>query len=147
MIASEPPLPISSATLTRPASPSLNAPSLQLPWMQALIHSGARLSRPEESAEDVVGNAGNAVHYIRCGYGPGTVESGTDFLTAVAKARKLVATGAKRIVFLTFGDTPDGRLHQSLISFSRHASRALTAHPAEFAVVPIEHAAIPFRKA
>ncbi|MFN4130047.1 MAG: hypothetical protein ACK4GC_09560, partial [Paracoccaceae bacterium] len=41
------------------------------------------------------------------------------------------------VVFLTFGDTQDGRLHLSLISFAHHAGRALTAHPAEFAVIPI----------
>ena len=118
-----------------------NPPSLQLPWMQALIHSGARLSRADEICDGVSASAKTAVHYVRCGYGPGTVETGTDFLTAVAKARKLVAKGAQRIVFLTFGDTPDGRLHHSLISFSRHAGRALKTHPAEFAVVPLDTAA------
>jgi hypothetical protein len=122
----------------RPPSP-LMSPSLHLPWMQALIHSGARLNRAEVCLEEA-GNAKDAVHYIQCGAGPGTVETGTDFLTAVAKARRLVATGARRIVFLTFGDTPDGRLNRSLLSFSRHAGRALTAHPAEFTVVPVDRA-------
>ncbi|MDO8884421.1 MAG: hypothetical protein U0934_03365 [Pseudotabrizicola sp.] len=128
-------------TATEPPQPHCPpvSPSLQLPWMQALIQSGARLTRPDDFIE-VAGNAKDAVHYVRCGIGPGTVENGTDFLTAVAKARKLVATGARRIVFLAFGDTPDGQLHQSLISFSRNAGRALTAHPAEFTVVSLDGA-------
>ena len=113
------------------------SPSLKLPWMQALIHAGAQLAQPDEAVTEAAGDAKDAVHYVLCGSGPGTVEDGTDFLTAVAKARRLVATGARRIVFLTFGDTPEGRLRQSLISFARHAGRALTAHPAEFAVIPV----------
>ncbi len=113
------------------------SPSLKLLWMQALIGAGAQLARPEVAMTEATGTAKDAVHYVLCGTGPGTVEAGTDFLTAVAKARRLVATGARRVVFLTFGDTQDGRLHLSLISFAHHAGRALTAHPAEFAVIPI----------
>ncbi|MDR7125657.1 hypothetical protein [Pseudotabrizicola sp. 4114] len=114
------------------------SPSLKLPWMQALIHAGAQLAQPDEVVTEAKGDAKDAVHYVLCGSGPGTVEAGTDFLTAVAKARRLVATGARRIVFLTFGDTQEGRMHQSLISFARHAGRALTANPAEFAVIPLD---------
>lgn len=117
------------------------SPSLKLPWMQALIHAGAQLAQPDEVVTEAKGDAKDAVHYVLCGTGPGTVEAGTDFLTAVAKARRLVATGARRIVFLTFGDTQDGRMHQSLSSFARHAGRALTANPAEFAVIPIDRPA------
>ena len=114
-----------------------DAPSLHLPWMHALIRAGAQFARSEAAVTDANAKAGYAVHYVLCGDGPGTVKDGTDFLTAIAKARRLVATGAGRIVFLTFGDTPDGRLHQSLNSFVHHANRALTAHRAEFAVIPI----------
>ncbi|MFN4156438.1 MAG: hypothetical protein ACK4HF_17470 [Paracoccaceae bacterium] len=122
-----------------PQSPStFAAPSLQLPWMQALIHAGAPLERLDETVTEASGDTRDAVHYVRCGFGPGTVEDGTDFLSAVTKARRLVATGARRIVFLTSGDTHDGRLHHSLLSLARHAGRALTVHPAEFAVIPVQ---------
>jgi len=117
---------------------SSGSPSLKLPWMLALIHAGAQHAQPGEVVTEAKGDAKDAVHYVLCGSGPGTVEAGTDFLTAVAKARKLVATGARRIVFLTFGDIQGGPMHQSLISFARHAGRALTANTAEFAVIPID---------
>lgn len=119
------------------------APSLTLRWMQALIREDARLTQTDESVEKTVGHARDAVYYVKCGLGPEASNSGTDFLTAVARARKLVATGARRIVFLTFGDTPDRQLHRSLISFSRHARRALPANPAEFVVIPIDQAPSP----
>lgn len=126
-------------TVTDPQPHKLSpaSPSLKLLWMQALIGAGAQLARPEVAMTDTPATSKDAVHYILCGAGPGTTEAGTDFLTAVAKARKLVAGGARRVVFLTYGDTKDGRLHLSLISFAHHAGRALTARPAEFAVVPI----------
>ncbi|NEX45651.1 hypothetical protein [Pseudotabrizicola algicola] len=120
-----------------PSSSHPKSPSLNLPWMQALIRAGAQLTRPDVAMAEAAGSAKDAVHYVLCGSGPGTVEAGADFLTAVAKARRLVATGARRVVFLTFGDTKDGRLHLSLISFAHHARRALVTNPAEFAVVPI----------
>lgn len=120
----------------QPLSPGA-APRLDLPWMQALIAAGAGFAEADSGDPVTPGQAGNAVHYIRCGSGPDSAQTGTDFLTAVSRARKLISTGARRIVFLTTEDQPDGQLRHSLISFSRHAGRALPARPAEFAVVPV----------
>lgn len=120
-----------------PQVPKTASPSLSLAWMQPLLQAGAQLA-PAEEAEPLAATASpDAVHYVMCGLGSGTVTAGTDFLSAVAKARKLVASGARRVVFLTYGDTQDGQLFKSLRSFSLHVSRALTARPAEFAVIPI----------
>ncbi|WP_146036470.1 hypothetical protein [Pseudotabrizicola formosa] len=118
------------------ASPSV-PPRLDLPWMQALIAAGAVLSDSDDTNAVASAQANNAVHYIRCGNGPGDKEAGTDFLSAVSRARRLVATGARRIVFLTLEDKADCGLRQSLISFSRNAGRALPARPTEFVVVPV----------
>lgn len=119
------------------APPHLAPPRLDLPWMQALIAAGAGLSDPDLSDGPTKAHAGNAVHYIRCGTGPECKEAGTDFLTAVSRARSLVATGATRIVFLTPANTPDCALRHSLLSFSRHAGRAVQTRPTEFTVIPV----------
>ncbi|MDO9637732.1 MAG: hypothetical protein Q7J44_04255 [Pseudotabrizicola sp.] len=123
------------AKMPQPVQPA--SPRLDLPWMQALIAAGAGLSDTDASDQIAAGQANNAVHYIRCGSGPKNAGAGTDFLTAVSRARQLISTGARRIVFLTTEDRPDGPLRHSLTSFSRHAGRALPARPTEFAVVPV----------
>lgn len=131
MTATDPPQPHPPSV-----SPSV-PPRLDLPWMQALIAAGAGVADPDGNEDSATGETSNAVHYIRCGGGPGCIGTGNDFLTAVSRARKLVANGARRIVFLTTENTPDCALRHSLISFSRHASRALPARPTEFVVVPL----------
>jgi hypothetical protein len=132
--------------------PPQSTPSLQAPWVQALLRSGASLVGPETQAARVTDAAKDAVHYVLCGYGHGQSAEGADFLAAVAKAHSLVAAGARRIVFLTAddGQTPKlaakdwptdkpHDLYHSLLSFSRHAGRAL-ARRAEFTVVPVAQA-------
>lgn len=127
-------------TADEPSEPNLTsaAPRLDLPWMQALIAAGAGLTDHDSSDQTATDHASNAVHYIRCGSGPECKETGTDFLSAVSYARKLISTGARRIVFLTTEDRPDGPLRHSLLSFSRHAGRALPARATEFTVVPVK---------
>lgn len=125
----QPPAAIAAAPVT--------APSLRAPWLQALIRAGAQLSNADCSATEVRPEARDAVHYVRCSASPGAV--GPDFLSAMAQARRLVALGARRIVFLTDGDHVDDRLYQSLHCFSRHSARALSSQGAEFAVIPVHH--------
>lgn len=128
-----------TATEPQPSLPTPHTPRLELPWMKVLLHAGASGMGSEDWAPDATGGSKDAVHYVRCDCGSDAAKSGTDFLSAVAKARRLVTAGAHRIVFLTSGDTSDGRLHRSLLSFSRNAGRVLKKRPAEFVVVPIDH--------
>lgn len=129
--------PLSPTPSQQPDISPFASPSVQLPWMRALIHADAKLAAQDEGMDDLACAARDAVYYIRCGLGPDAASAGIDFLTAVGRARKLVAQGARRIVFLTSGDTPDGQLQKSLLSFSHHVRRALCVHQAEFTVVPL----------
>lgn len=59
------------------------------------------------------------------------------FLTAIARARQLVKTGTRRIVFLIEGDGTDALLLRSLEHFVSHAARSMPSRPVDFAVMPL----------
>ncbi len=110
-----------TALLLHLPTPSRDTTALAARWCHAFTRAGVRLARSDGHATDMH----DAIHLVLCGPPETPDGAGTDFLTAVAKARALVAAGARRIVFVICGGPQTEGMCRSLNSFSQHAGRAV----------------------
>ncbi|MFN7223874.1 MAG: hypothetical protein ACK4MS_07645 [Paracoccaceae bacterium] len=96
------------------------------------------LHLPTGSLVPMARDKGNAlfmqdtVHMVLCATDPSSSDGCSDFLAAIAKARALVAAGARRIIFLIGGGSASAGLRRSLHSFSRNAGRAVAGKQVVF---------------